>query len=377
MSVFEPTPAPQRSPNGTPRSRLGRRALAVVAAPAAAAAIWALEVPVGGARLEVHFGPSGAQVIGIAPILAASVLASLAGWASLEALERRAAQPRRTWTALAAVVLFASLALPLPTAVSLGATIALIGLHLGVGATLIPQLHASAATSTRPRTTPTGHRWSSPTRVAAVLVAGAVITAGALFAAFGPSRFGPSAAGPFGLAARFAPRGAGLAAPGPWAGNGRSAWGGGWRHPSSKDTETFQVVSTNPAGPGSIIITGPVNAGGIEHPGRAIDNATFSDGGFRIDHSSGAPTTHFDTTTCVGTITQFGTFEIIDATGRFAHVGGTGHYIFRATYTTGREASTEGRVTCDPKTMTAYIETIGATVQLTPTVVRQLTTARA
>ena len=382
MPVFEPTATQSPSPTGTPRSRATRRGLAVITAPAATAALWAIEVPAAGARLGVHFGPSSTQVIGLGPILAASVFAGLAGWATLEILERRAVNPRRTWSALAAVVLVASLALPLTTALSATAMIALIGLHLTAGATLIPQLHATAATSTRPRTTATspGRRWSSPSRVAAVLVAAVLVAGGAfgaLAAASSASSIGAPPGGPFGLAARFAPNGPGLAGPGTWGGRTGPAWGGGWGHPSSRDTEVFQVASTNPAGPGSIIVTGPINAGGVEHPGRAIDNATFADGGFRIDHSSGHPTTHFDATTCVGTISQVGTFQIIDATGRFAHLSGTGHYIFRATYTTAHGTATHGTVTCNPKTMTAYIETIDGTVQLTPAVAHQLTTTKA
>ena len=46
--------------------------------------------------------------------------------------------------------------------------------------------------------------------------------------------------------------------------------------------------------PGTIIVTGVVNAGGTEKPGRAIDGATFASGSFRIDHSVGQPTVRFD-----------------------------------------------------------------------------------
>jgi hypothetical protein len=384
MPVFEPTPTQQHSPTGTLRSRLTRRALAVITAPTATAALWAIEVPAAGARLGVHFGPSSTQVIGIGPILAASVLAGLAGWATLELLERRAVNPRRTWSVLAVVVLVASLALPLTTALSATAMIAVIALHLTVGATLIPQLRATAATSARPTATPTrpGRRWSSPTSVAAIFVAGVLVAALSALVSTSTksskSSIGAPTGGPFGLVARFVPNGPGPAGTGRWYSHTRRAWGGAWGHPSTQDTETFQVASTNPAGPGSIIITGPINAGGIEHPGRAVDDATFSDGGFRIDHRSGRPTAHFDTTTCVGTITQIGTFNIIDATGRFAHLTSTGHYIFRATYTTAHETTPHNTTTtCNSKTMTAYIETINATIQLTQTAVHQLTTTKA
>jgi hypothetical protein len=117
-------------------------------------------------------------------------------------------------------------------------------------------------------------------------------------------------------------------------------------HSSTAHTEYFHVVSTKPSGPGTIIVTGVVNAGGTEKPGRAIDGATFPGGSFRIDHSAGQPTARFDAATCVGTITQTGPFEVIDATGDMGGLAGSGRYVFQALYTTARVAghcsSTDG-----------------------------------
>jgi hypothetical protein len=121
---------------------------------------------------------------------------------------------------------------------------------------------------------------------------------------------------------------------------------------SAARTEYFHVVSTKPSGPGTIIVTGVVNAGGTEKPGRAIDGATFAGGSFRIDHSAGQPTVRFDPATCVGTITQAGPFKVIDATGDMTGLAGSGRYVFHALYTTARAA---GRCSA---TMTAYTETI-------------------
>jgi hypothetical protein len=140
-----------------------------------------------------------------------------------------------------------------------------------------------------------------------------------------------------------------------WPGSGPGDWAPG----SSPSAEYFHVESTSQAGPGAIIVTGVINAGGIEHPGRAIDNATFSDGSFRIDHSSGHPTVRFSTTTCIGTITQSGPFRVYDGTGRFSQLNGSGRYQFAATYATGRGASG-----CT-KTVTAYIQTINGVIPST------------
>ena len=142
-----------------------------------------------------------------------------------------------------------------------------------------------------------------------------------------------------------------------WPGSAAGGWRPGadpsmWAPSSAAHTEYFHVVSTKPSGLGTIIVTGVVNAGGTEKPGRAIDAATFAGGSFRIDHSAGQPTVRFDSATCVGIITQVGPFEVIDATGDMRGLAGSGRYVFHALYTTARVAGH-----CS-STMTAYTETI-------------------
>ena len=157
---------------------------------------------------------------------------------------------------------------------------------------------------------------------------------------------------------------------GPWAA-GR-AWGaadGTWDGPapaSSGRTEYFHVASVNQAGPGAIIVTGAFTDGGTEHPGRAVDQAVFTGGSFRIDHAAGHPTVRFNPKTCLGTITQTGPFRVYDGTGRFAGLEGSGTYQFSAAYTTTRNA------TGCAKTMTAYIETINGTATLSPAAARSI-----
>lgn len=190
-----------------------------------------------------------------------------------------------------------------------------------------------------------------PVTAAAVALGATVATA----AAFTP---GPPAAaaarGPFAaMSSSWSPAGGPppWAPTGAWSGAGGAPWGP-WSRPAPAHAEYFHVMSTKPSGPGAIIVTGVVNAGGTEHPGRAIDQASFNGGTFRIDHSAGRPTTHFDAATCVGTITQAGPFEVIDATGQMRKLTGSGHYVFRALYTTAKAG---GHCT---STMTAYTETI-------------------
>lgn len=379
MSVF--TPDQPHFPIASPHARRLRRALAVVTGPAVATAVWAIEVPLAGVHLGVHVGPSSPEVLGVGPVVAASVVAGLAGWAALEIVEARAHNPRRTWSILALAVLGASLALPLAAAIGAAAVVALIGLHLAVGGTVIPQLRASTSSSTRHAGRPDGAptpdlRSRASSHTAALVILAALVAGGAFAAVTGAasaSGFGPPAGGPFA-------RTVGAAATGRWAARSRASlgrstglgWGGSFGHPFARDTERFEVESTNPTGPGVIIVTGVANAGGVEHPGRAIDSASFADGSFRIDHASGRPTEAFNPATCVGSISQVGTFEVIDGTGRFTDLSGSGRYVFRATYTTAR-----GTTGCTRTAVTAYEESIDGVVHLAPQVVRQLTSRRA
>jgi hypothetical protein len=146
---------------------------------------------------------------------------------------------------------------------------------------------------------------------------------------------------------------------------------GSWAPAQSARTEYFHVVSTTPSGPGTIIITGVVDAGGTEHPGQTIDDATFAGGGFRIDHGSGHPSVSFNAQICVGTISQTGLFSVIDGTGQLSSLAGRGTYTFHALYTTARDAS--GCTTV----MTSYIESIDGAVTLSPSAARDIKAASA
>jgi hypothetical protein len=204
------------------------------------------------------------------------------------------------------------------------------------------------------------HRLSRPILATAV----ASVILGATFAAFA----GTSSAETLTAKATTAalPMGAGPWSSGPgWAESAQ----GPWAPARSVRTEYFHVASTAPSGPGTIIITGVVDAGGTEHPGQAIDDATFAGGSFRIDHGGGHPSARFNAETCVGTINQTGPFSVIDGTGRFSGLAGTGTYVFHALYTTARD------VTGCTKVMTGYIESIDGTVTFSPSAARALTAA--
>ncbi|HEU5128282.1 MAG TPA: DUF6069 family protein [Glycomyces sp.] len=116
-----------------------RFVITVIAAPAAALALWTLAVPVGGVDLVAASG-GGATTVGPAATAVATAVAGLLGWAFLALLERLTERSDRIWVITALAVL--ALSVPLgPLGGEGAATVAVLaGLHAVVGAVLIPGL---------------------------------------------------------------------------------------------------------------------------------------------------------------------------------------------------------------------------------------------
>ena len=93
------------------------------------------------------------------------------------------------------------------------------------------------------------------------------------------------------------------------------------------------LMGTNPANNATrtIIITGSITAGGIDHPGNQTDNVVFPDGTLTITHHRTAGTQRFNATTCLGQIAENGTYTLSGGTG--AYTGISGHGIYRANIT--------------------------------------------
>ncbi|MHB1533983.1 MAG: DUF6069 family protein [Acidimicrobiales bacterium] len=125
----------------TSRTAELRRLSGAAAAAAAVLTVWLIVRY--GAGLHLHapaFGPTQRLTTvsgGFAVVVA--VLAALAGWGVVELLEAKARRPRRAWLVTAPVVLVVSLWAPLSGhGVSSGDRLALICMHLAVGAALTP-----------------------------------------------------------------------------------------------------------------------------------------------------------------------------------------------------------------------------------------------
>jgi Family of unknown function (DUF6069) len=143
MSLSATTPAV-----ATARGRRQLRLLVAAAAVLAAEAVWGLaELGFGlDLRAPAVGGSSQPADIGPLAVAVASGAAALVAWGLLALLERLTGRARNLWTVTAVVVLLASLGGPLSgTGITTANRAVLVGLHLAVGAVLIPALRRTAA----------------------------------------------------------------------------------------------------------------------------------------------------------------------------------------------------------------------------------------
>jgi hypothetical protein len=98
--------------------------------------------------------------------------------------------------------------------------------------------------------------------------------------------------------------------------------------PSASGIERFQLMTTSEtSNKESIIAIGGVfTAGGTDYQGNKVDRVVFPHGTFKIRHSAGQGTQNFNPRTCLGVISQHGTYTIGHGTGRYAGISGHGRY---------------------------------------------------
>jgi hypothetical protein len=129
--------------------------MVVVAAVLAALANWLVTEVAFGIDLQAPaFDTSGkASVISAVDVVVVAALLSFAGWGVLALLERLTTRARRVWLIVAPLALVLSLATPLSgTGVTTANRIALLAMHLAVGAVLIPTLARTSPTRGRAQT---------------------------------------------------------------------------------------------------------------------------------------------------------------------------------------------------------------------------------
>jgi len=125
-TTYQTTPVSARSPM-----------TAVLAATAAAVAIWAVATAAG-ADLTVSFGSGQPiQKVTVVNVVVAALVGSLAGWGLLALLRRFTTNARAVWTVIAIVFALFSLGGPLSTISSTGTKVALVAMHLAVATVVI------------------------------------------------------------------------------------------------------------------------------------------------------------------------------------------------------------------------------------------------
>lgn len=99
-------------------------------------------------------------------------------------------------------------------------------------------------------------------------------------------------------------------------------------HAPVSGTENFQLMSTSATtNTSSIIASGVFTAPGVDHEG-ANNSAkfVFANGTVSLKHSNGTGTQHFDPKTCLLTVSQHGTYQLLSGTGKYAGITGSGKY---------------------------------------------------
>src|SRR5258707_6113024 len=123
------------------------RIVGVAGATLAAAAVWVIEVPVLGIRLQTQFGNTAPQSVGIDLVVLSAFAGSLAGWGLLAVLERRFTRARNIWAGIAIAVLLVSFSAPISAGTTTTTKFALAMMHVAVAAGSLP-------TPTTPADTP-------------------------------------------------------------------------------------------------------------------------------------------------------------------------------------------------------------------------------
>ena len=122
------------------QSRLRARIIPVVGAVLAAVIVWAASVPILGHTPVAQPNADTVMEITLPAVVVAALVGSLAGWVALAVVERFARRARAVWIVGAAVVLVASLAMPISAGDTTGDVVALALMHVAVAAVLIPGL---------------------------------------------------------------------------------------------------------------------------------------------------------------------------------------------------------------------------------------------
>jgi hypothetical protein len=99
--------------------------------------------------------------------------------------------------------------------------------------------------------------------------------------------------------------------------------------PAASGTEHIQLMTTSgTSNTAPVIFYGVVTGSGVDHMGSKSDTVDITGGSFKINHSAGKGTQHFNTKTCLLQIAEHGTYTISGGTGSAKGISGHGVYHF-------------------------------------------------
>jgi hypothetical protein len=126
---------------------------------------------------------------------------------------------------------------------------------------------------------------------------------------------------------------------------------------AASGTQNFQIVSTSAtSSTASVIATGVVTAGGVDHQGNKSDTLVFPTGSFKVAHA-GTQKQTFNKKTCLGTVTGTGTFKVSGGTGAYSKISGSGTYKLSILFV----AASSGGVCSKTKPPVAFQQIVNAT----------------
>jgi hypothetical protein len=111
--------------------------------------------------------------------------------------------------------------------------------------------------------------------------------------------------------------------------------------PSVSGIEHFQLMTTSAtSNKESFIALGSVfTAGGVDHQGNKVDTVVVPGGTFKIRHSRGKGTQHFNPKTCLNVISLHGTYKLLPGTGKYRTLSGHGRYQLSIVFVAARNSA--------------------------------------
>jgi hypothetical protein len=129
--------------------------------------------------------------------------------------------------------------------------------------------------------------------------------------------------------------------------------------PAASTNETFNLMSTVPTASKYVVIaSGKFTAGGTDISGSSTDLVKFSNGTFKIDHGTAIHIIkeNLNPKTCLAVFEATAKFTLIDGTGAYKHISGSGKAVVSGLFIAPRskgQCNPNGNPSVSEETITA------------------------